>query len=132
MITQFIEAAQPENVNWGKFLLARFDDAEADTESMLPGFKGNLFTTGGRRTMNPEMTLVVDLQTGEGAAFSLDGNGSASYDLNEKHKIWVCPMFEPFLGWLYMQHLGNGKGDLRDLPRFVTLPAPAALAGYRR
>jgi hypothetical protein len=121
MITQFIEASQPEHVNWGKFLLARFDEAEGEIESMLPGFKGNIFRTGGQRTMNPNTTLVVDLQTGEGAAFSLDGNGSATYDLNE-HKIWVCPMYEPFLCWLYMQHLGNGKGDIRSLPRYVELP----------
>jgi hypothetical protein len=49
------------------------------------------------------VVLVTDLQTGEGAMFS--PGGLASADLNRKHRVWVCPMFEPFLIWLYRQPL---------------------------
>jgi hypothetical protein len=70
--------------------------------------------------------IVFDLQTCEGASFRPGGN--AHFDL-EKHKIWVCPMFEPFLCWLYKQQLD----DLSALPGCIDLvDAPFALAGYRR
>jgi hypothetical protein len=45
--------------------------------------------------------------------------------------VWVCPMFEPFLEWLYTQD----TSVLERLPTVVELPeapAAAALAGYRR
>ena len=70
--------------------------------------------------------LVVDLETGEGAMFS--PGGLAAADL-QKHRIWVCPMFEPFLAWLYKQDLS----DLTKLPKHVDLPdAPFEMHGYRR
>jgi len=54
--------------------------------------------------------------------------GVASADLN-KHQIWVCPMFEPFLNWLYKQDVS----DLDQLPSLVDLgDVPTALFGYRR
>jgi hypothetical protein len=69
---------------------------------------------------------VWDLQTGEGAIF-LPG-GSAQADLSQRN-IWVCPLYEPFLIWLYQQDLS----DLQALPDYVELPdAPFAMAGYRR
>jgi hypothetical protein len=41
--------------------------------------------------------------------------------------IWVCPMFEPFLTWLYKQP------DPFAIPAHVDLPdAPFAMQGYRR
>lgn len=77
---------------------------------------------------------VLDLQTGEGAMF-LHG-GLASADLN-KHKIWVCPLFEPFLAWLYTQRLPDDLTLvdvwIQSLPAYVELPdAPADMHGYRR
>lgn len=69
---------------------------------------------------------VLDLQTGEGAFFRPGGYAAA--DL-EKHRVWVCPLFEPFLEWLYRQDLT----DLGQLPRLVELPdAEFAMRGYRR
>jgi hypothetical protein len=59
--------------------------------------------------------IVMDLQTGEGAIFRPGGYAHA--DL-EKHQVWVCPMFEPFLEWLYKQN----RHALDALPRMVELP----------
>jgi len=70
--------------------------------------------------------LVMDLQTGEAAMF-LPG-GCAPADLR-KHRIWVCPLFEPFLAWLYAQDLA----ELDKLPPVVNLDAaPLSLFGWRR
>jgi hypothetical protein len=78
------------------------------------------------RGWGDEHIWVLDLQTGEGATFR--HGGMASADLN-KHRIWVCPMFEPFLAWLYQQDLH----ELDALPAVINLPdAPAAFHGYRR
>ena len=66
------------------------------------------------------------LQTGEGAMFRPGGSPAADLD---KHAVWVCPLFQPFLAWLYEQDLT----DLDALPAHVELPdAEFAFAGYRR
>jgi hypothetical protein len=119
MHTKIIEATN--GFNWGKFLLARFDEQEWGYHSAVAGTPllheigwglGHLW--------------VLDLQTGEGGYFRLGGLARA--DLN-KHKIWVCPMFEPFLEWLYQQP----DTDFAKLPALVELPhAESALYGYRR
>lgn len=77
---------------------------------------------------SPNHIWVLDLQTGEGGHFYPGGYAPA--DLN-KHRIWVYPMYEPFLIWLYQQDLSN----IEELPRVVEFTeeqAPSALAGYRR
>ena len=61
-----------------------------------------------------------------GAVFA--PGGSPSHDL-QKHRIWVCPMYEPFLNWLYKQDLT----DLDKLPAMVNLKdAEFVLYGHRR
>lgn len=123
MKTRIIEAVQPGGpANWGKFLVGRFDvewatRSKVDTESTRP-----LLATIGN---GPELLSVMDLQTGEGALFRPGGYAKADLD---KHKIWVCPMFEPFLTWLYLQDLA----DLDALPTLVELEAPFDMHGYRR
>jgi len=67
----------------------------------------------------------MDMQTLEGAAFRHGGHAKADLD---RHRIWVCPLFEPFLTWLYTQDAAR----LGELDQLVTLDAPLALAGYRR
>ena len=123
MITKFIEATNDKagGGNWGKFMVARFDEAEwarrssVDTRLMLQA-----------RGWSPEHVLVLDLQTGEGAMFAPHGFHRA--DL-QKHAVWVCPLFEPFLGWLYKQDLT----DLEKLPLTVQLPITTTqLYGHRR
>lgn len=116
MKTTFVEACNVvagKPGNWGKFMLARFEPEEWDRPPTAPGVPPALplletVGWGGRHL------LVLDLQTGEGALFRPGGLPSA--DL-EKHALWVCPLFGPFLGWLYRQDLS----DLDALPRYVEL-----------
>ena len=131
MITKFIEASQGGRGNWGKFLVGRFDAeewsrtshvAEHDVEKPL-SLKLSLLSARG---WSPEHVIVFDLETCEGAAFA--PHGLARADL-EKHKIWVCPLFEPFLIWLYQQDLS----DITQLPSYVCLPeAEFQQFGHRR
>ncbi len=128
MKTKIIEATS-NRFNWGKFCLARFDDEEWSIRSPVADENAEGYTPSGviaGRGWSRAHLWVLDLQTGEGAFFH--PGGAAQYDLN-KHKIWVCPLFEPFLGWLYQQDLT----DLDALPAVVDLPhAKNAMHGYRR
>lgn len=117
---RFIEATNGPQ-NWGKFFVMRFGVEEHAVESRVT--HGVLL---GRIGFSPENIWVLDLQTREGAAFS--PGGLAKADL-ERHRVWVCPLFEPFLEWLYTQDLS----DLSKLPRHVDLPQAAfAVWGRRR
>lgn len=134
VIVHFIEVSN--GGNWGKFMLARLDESELALRSALPGFDEPLLTGAGLRKFNADTTMVFDLQTGEGACFTLEG--TPDYEVGEAkvaldaHSIWVCPMYEPFLAWLLTQGLERGKGDITKLPRYVELEVPGAFAGYRR
>lgn len=146
MQTHVIEATN--GINWGKFLLGRmdeewklrsglFDVARESTDDVLgegayDEVAGPSYARPGTAPLlrqlgwSPNHLWVLDLQTGEGAYFR--PGGKASYDLN-KHRIWVCPLFEPFLEWLYGQDLR----ELHALPTTVELAdAPFAMHGYRR
>lgn len=98
MKTRFVEATQhaEHGGNWGKFAVGVFGPEEWLRPTMLPAAGGlpMLVSRGWSKTT----MLVLDLQTGEGALFN--PHGSAHADL-QKHQIWVCPLFEPFLVWLY-------------------------------
>jgi len=119
MKTKFIEATS-NTFNFGKFMLMRFD-SEFEYRSVVD--KRSLL---GGRGWSTEHIWVLDLQTGEGACFR--PGGLASADL-QKHKVWVCPLYQPFLEWLYKQDLS----DLDKLPAVIDLPdAENALWGYRR
>lgn len=122
MLSRIIEVTN--GPNWGKFMVARFDADEWRRRCALgDAFEGALLRELG---WSQDHVWVLDLQTGEGALFR--PGGLARADLN-KHRIWVCPMFEPFLVWLYQQNLL----DLSALPALVELPeAEFALHGYRR
>lgn len=116
-----VEAAG--NGNWGKFAVGRPGAEEWAWRSAVGDSGSPLLTQVG---WGPEHVWVWDLQTGEGAIFRPGGYSKADLD---KHRIWVCPLFEPFLAWLYRQELT----DLDQLPRLVELPdAEFALSGYRR
>lgn len=113
-------------LNHGKFMVMKFsgDDLTERCQVMAEDYP-QLLIRG--RGWDPDRHIIVfDLQTGEGAIFN--PGGLAAADL-EKHRVWVCPMFEPFLEWLYEQDLS----DLDALPRVIELPdAPMSLSGYRR
>lgn len=122
METRFIEGMHPDGRgNHGKFLVGRFTSEEWGRRSAVDNWP----LLGGRGWSNDHI-IVMDLQTGEGAVFK--PGGLASADL-KKHRVWVCPLFEPFLTWLYQQDLS----DLSKLPALVEFPdAEFALSGYRR
>ena len=119
MQIKFIEATN-NNQNWGKFIIIRFDNEWEQKSSFT---NRSLLQEVG---WSPDNIIVFDLQTGEGARFR--PGGLASADLN-KHKIFCCPMFEPFLEWLYKQNLD----DFSNLPNSVNLPdAKFEMYGHRR
>lgn len=134
MITKIIEAVQCKDSpgNWGKFIVMRLSDEWKVTSEVNRQFCEKAGVDPGQRPLlsvigwSQDLILVFDLQTGEGAFFK--PGGLASADLN-KHRIWVCPLFEPFLSWLYTQDLA----DLSTLPNLVELPnAEFDFRGYRR
>lgn len=117
-------------LNWGKFLVAVFDVAEWTRHSAVLAEEGHAARPLLRSIGYSDSHLhvwVLDLQTREGACFIVHDHALARLDLNN-HKIWVCPMFEPFLEWLYKNYKG-----IDELPTHVDLPdAPFAMHGYRR
>ena len=126
MQLKFIEITNGP-ANWGKFGLGTFTAEEWQQRAVIDGrplIAGRGWTLG--------HVWVLDLQTGEGAMF-LPG-GSAKHDL-EKHAIWVCPMYQPMLEWLYERVRGvkDLAAAIVALPDLVDLPnAPFAMSGYRR
>lgn len=119
MKTKLVEVTNGPQ-NFGKFMLGQFDHAELQRQSLID----HVSLVRGRGWDPQKHLLVLDLQTGEGAIFLI--GGSAKHDL-DKHKIWVCPLYEPFLVWLYQQP------DPMAIPDHVDLPdAPFAFSGYRR
>lgn len=128
MITKIVEVTNGPR-NWGKFLVGCFDEAEWSRRSELPDVPASNTPLLRQIGWTQHHLLVLDLQTGEGACFL--PSGYAKVDLN-KHRVWVCPMYEPFLTWLYA--FQKGRADwFADLPAFLDLPdAPFSQFGYRR
>lgn len=123
MQTKFIETTNTDagGMNWGKFMVARFTESEWERRSEVGG---QIMLA--ERGWSKDNLLVLDLQTGEGAVFKPKGYAKGDLD---QHALWVCPLFEPFLGWLYEQDLT----DIEKLPALVKIKNPAsALYGYRR
>ena len=114
--------------NWGKFGIARFTDAEWALRSAMPGAERSRVIAG--RGWSRQAVWVMDLETGEAAMFWPGGN--PRMDLQKK-QIWVCPLYEPFLEWLY-GHVQEHQAQWWDaLPVLVELPeAPFEIHGYRR
>lgn len=123
MKTHFIEVTN-NNMNWGKIMLARFSEEEWGRRSVVD--TGALLHLCG---WAPNNLMVFDLQTGEGAIFTTSPR--MDIELNTKHQVWVCPMFQPFIKWLGTQDLSDE--GLSKLPKLVDLPdAEFILYGYRR
>jgi hypothetical protein len=127
--TKIIEAVQSKAVpgNWGKFMVMVPEEEWACRSQVSTEFGGPLLSALG---WSHEHLWVLDLQTGEGAFFKPGGYAHA--DL-EKHAVWVCPLFEPFLEWLWDRYREDPRLDIGGLPDVVELPgAEFAFAGYRR
>ena len=124
MKTKIIEATN--NRNYGKFLVGRFD-SEWERKAAV-GDPGNRYILLAQEGWGREHFLVLDLATGEGAIFKHGGFASADLD---KHKVWVCPLFEPFLQWLYKQKLEDMPEGLPDVVE-IALDMPLQFSGYRR
>lgn len=127
MKTKIIEVTN-EHFNWGKFLLGRPHEEWQRTVQVGGDPTAGRSLLLARCGWTRDHIWVLDLQTGEGAFFK--PGGAAKADL-EKHRIWVCPMFEPFLEWLYEQDLSD-LDALPDALNFSREEAPEAFAGYRR
>lgn len=132
MRTHIIEATN-KNQNWGKFLLGVLDD-EWDRFPETPGCNtgvpllASLPRTRGQKWDRARDVLIMDLQTREAAVFALEGDPRVEL---ERHQVWVCPLFEPFLGWLYSQPVDRVLS--LDLPAWIDIPdAKFAWAGHRR
>jgi hypothetical protein len=114
------------SLNHGKFMVAKFEGEDLIEPCRVMAEEYPQMLIRGRGWDPERHLLVLDLQTGEAAIFK--HGGCAPADL-EKHKVWVCPMFEPFLKWFYEQDIS----DMDALPRVIELTdAPMAYAGYRR
>lgn len=130
MITRMIECTDAAKFNYGRFMVGWFNSEEAGRRELIEGEPGQLLMHRWPRNA----FMVLDLVTGEGALFTPIG---LVYQLNEKHQVWVCPLFEHFLAWLE-QFLKEG-GDatvharLAELPATLELPTGEyALFGHRR
>jgi len=109
--------------NWGKFCVARFD-----YEWAIPSSVSDLgHSLLAERGWTPDNIWVLDLETREGACFRPGGYAKADMD---KHKIWCCPMFEPFLAWLYTQDLSD-LSKLQKVVRLTEKDVAGAMHGYR-
>ncbi len=123
MQTVFIEATNVAagGLNWGKFMVGRWTEDEWARRAAIDG-RPMLSSRG----WTSEHIFVMDLQTGEGAVFRPGGLVSADLD---KTQIWVCPLFEPFLEWLYKRDLT----ELSNLPTEIKINDPkSALRAPRR
>ncbi len=120
MKTRLIEAFS-DSGNWGKFLIGKLEDELGPPSAARP--HARLLASRG---WPPEDLIVFDLETGEGAVFHPGGLAAADLDA---HRIRVCPLFEPFLEWLYAQDLD----DLARLPSRIELKnVPFELSARRR
>lgn len=127
MKSKIIEVTNNQQ-NWGKFMVLSPDTAW-ERKSLIQTLDG------GEPSTRPLLQIigwsrqhvwVLDLQTGEGIYTLPKGNAAADLD---RHNVWVCPMFEPFLSWLYQQDIA----ELDALPDVLNLPDAAfALYGFRR
>lgn len=127
MKTKFIEATHEDgNGNWGKFAVCEWTNEEWNRASKIPGtYSSSLL---GCQGWDHRHYWVLDLATGEGACFRYRGHAKSDLD---KHRVWVCPLFEPFLAWLYRQDFSS-LDDLPDTVTFTHKEVEFRLSGYRR
>lgn len=131
MITKLFEATHDleGNGNYGKFLVCIPDTEWSLLTELGEEYSFRVLPANG---WCREHVMVFDLATGEGAMFrprKAKNPAQAVYHELNKHQIWVCPLFEPFLAWLF----NYTPEEIPHLPQLVLLPeADFAFSGYRR
>ena len=136
MRTKLVEVTDQACFNFGKFMVAEFDQVEWGRRSIIEAENGFDISLLGRCGWDRNGHIMVfDIQTGEGALFK--PGGSPKHDL-EKHRVWVCLLFEPFLKWLYkwveeQRKAMDGIIYIDTIPDKLVLPnRNPGLSGYRR
>jgi hypothetical protein len=71
---------------------------------------------------------ILDLVTQEGACFDV---AQPLLPQLERHQVWTCVLYEPFLAWLFEYCQTHTPFRLDDLPPNLHLTAPQELIGYR-
>jgi hypothetical protein len=131
---RFVEVS--DGSAYGKFLLCRLTRTELHTPSAMPEAQGvDMLNFAGRRRFNNHSTLVIDLQRGTAAAWSLscpvekpseqDAKLAVRWYMDEHLsglRMLVCPLYLPFVSWLTRRgDLAMGAGDLESIPRYIDL-----------
>lgn len=123
MQTKIIEAST--GINWGRFLLQRFEASERAHRSHFEPI------SIWKDSPPPQTALwVLDLITGEGALFDL---AKPLEEQLAQHQVWVCVLFEPFLAWLEARFRQASSLDAfwDALPAGVQVSAAPEVIGYR-
>jgi hypothetical protein len=135
MKTMFLEAGHGPAApgNWGKFMIARYEPHELTEPTRYPGCEGRQGIVN-QRGWAGDHFWVLDLVTGEGVRFHVGAVPEIdAHNALEEHPVWVCPLFEPMLVWLFKFVGGRPETWWDELPRTIDLPdAPFQLYGYRR
>jgi hypothetical protein len=109
--------------NWGAYMVAVPDGQELSWHSHVAPSILTLFEQLGHE---PGSAWVMDLLTGEGAWFSMQGDARAEL---EEHRIHASASFEGFLEWLYLQDLDK----LWQLPHVIKVADTTfSINSYRR
>lgn len=130
MRRQFIEVS--DDMNWGKMELQQLEPSDMEVMSLVKAGAPLLtaIETQRRSSADPlKQVRIWDLQTGEGAVFT-PARGEDPKAQLDQHRVWVCPLFLPFVRWLFRQDCT----DITALPRLVEFPEGDVchLQGYRR
>lgn len=132
MLSKMVEVS--DQVNWAKLMVSQFDNDELAYKSRVDTEAKSLLEAVAARRKEywgeaQQKRLVVDLQTDEGAWFLPHPERDPKVDL-DRHQIWVCPLFYPFLQWLYRTNPVHVSG----IPDVVELDPDDVIKfqGYRR
>lgn len=132
MISHFVEVTHgTEMGNWGKFQLLQLQIEDVTYQSEVHKQMGESAPLLRQIGFQRNYIWFLDLQTLEGVAMP-PPNGDAATHVKyylDKHQIWVCLLYEPFVSWFWQQ----GFKSIKECPPLVELPdAPGGLHGYRR
>jgi hypothetical protein len=118
MNTRLVEVT--DGAFYGKFLVAQFDEAEWRHEAEV--FKESIHRPVPYALLDVcgwsrDHLLVLDLETGNGTIFRPGGH--LAHDMEKRQMGYVCPLYRPFLGWLYEHAARTGGIALDDIPAIL-------------